>query len=194
MPVLKIRNMANGNVQWRHHNQLRKRTIQPLTDSSTVRVRLTGANVRGNRTNTNDQTNKRQTRSSNKSLEATPTNTQYFTPDFDEISPLRLPNHSESNENLSTHDPTDNDAQNSRAGTGGEQIPDAVWGIMQARGKQLLIPQIMFHPGMMIPPLDRRQLTQGVPIASVWAEWINMTVHPHSRTQMRNFLMAMVRA
>jgi hypothetical protein len=41
MPLILIKSLSSGRVQWRHHNQLKKRTTRTTTDKGTVKVRFT---------------------------------------------------------------------------------------------------------------------------------------------------------
>ena len=125
MPLLKIRNMANGSVQWRHHNQLKKRNVRPLADSREIRVRFKGTTTMNNITGTNGQTDQRRTRGNNKSLVATQATTHDYTHDYDDECPLELPNDTQSNHNLLPFNMSDND-QIGGAGSstnGSEQRP-----------------------------------------------------------------------
>ena len=91
MPLLRIKNVASGVTEWRHHNQLRKRNVTPRA-SGDLRVRFeetaSGSTVTDKHTETNRQHSmflRRQRTPGDNGLEATSTTPNLI--DFDDENP-----------------------------------------------------------------------------------------------------------
>ena len=119
MPLLRIKNLASGSIQWRHHNQLKKRNVRRVAaKDQDLRVRFKGITTGSKEADTHNRTDRQHTLGHDTSLEGTSAADDFdYTPDCNDEYQHPPANYTHSNNNHSYPNLRENEHDNGPGGS-----------------------------------------------------------------------------